>query len=124
MGSRTAAPIPRRSARAAAPHSLRTTAEGAYTSAVDVLAFLHKRNCTIDEDTLYCAAEFASSLPEIHDRAGARVSRRQLARAQDAQGYDNNIMAVSAKNGHLGVLYLYDVGCDFAPKTLECIGKR
>jgi len=41
-----------------APHPLRTTAEGAYTSAVDVLAFLHKRNCTIDEDTLYCAAEF------------------------------------------------------------------
>ena len=41
-----------------APHPLRTTAEGVYTSAVDVLLFLHKRNCTIDEDTLYCAAEF------------------------------------------------------------------
>jgi len=33
------------------------------------------------------------------------------------------MMAVSAKNGHLGVLqYLYDVGCDFAPEdAVECI---
>ncbi len=107
-----------------APHPLRTTAEGAYTSAVDVLAFLHKRNCTIDEDTLYCAAEFGELdclKYMIEQVPGCRVAN--WPEHKTPKGYDNNIMAVSAKNGHLGVLqYLYDVGCDFAPEdAVECI---
>ena len=107
-----------------APHPLRTTAEGVYTSAVDVLRFLHERNCTIDEDTLYCAAEFGELdclKYMIEQVPGCRVAN--WPEHKTPKGYDNNMMAVSAKNGHLGVLqYLYDVGCDFAPEdAVECI---
>lgn len=95
-----------------------------YTSAVDVLRFLHKRNCTIDEDTLYCAAEFGEldCLKYIIEQVpGCRVAN--WPEHKTPKGHDNNLMAVAAKNGHLGVLqYLYDVGYDFAPEdAVECI---
>lgn len=107
-----------------APHPLRTTAEGVYTSAVEVLRFLHERNCTIDEETLYCAAEFGEldCLRFMIDTVpGCRVANWPEHKTPKKK--DNNLMAVAAKNGHLGVLqYLYDVGCDFAPEdAAECI---
>lgn len=107
-----------------APHPLRTTAEGVYTSAVEVLRFLHERNCTIDEETLYCAAEFGEldCLRFMIDTVpGCRVAN--WPEHKTPRKKDNNLMAVAAKNGHLGVLqYLYDVGCDFAPEdAAECI---
>jgi len=107
-----------------APHPLRTTAEGVYTSAVEVLRFLHERNCTIDEETLYCAAEFGEldCVRFMIDAVpGCRVAN--WSEHKTPKKKENNLMAVAAKNGHLGVLqYLYDVGCDFAPEdAAECI---
>lgn len=101
--------------------------EGHYTTALEVLQFIHSRRPKlIDEETMYCASEFGSleCLKWIIDTVdGCDVSR--WPERKTPTGNDNDLMLIAAQNGHVEVMkYLYDdAQCDWHPEdAVEAVG--
>ena len=101
--------------------------QGRYTSALDLLKFIHSRAPKlIDDETMFCACEFGEMeclrwIIENVDGCQVRAWQNGLT----PRGTPNELMLIAAQNGHVDILkYLYgDCDCDWtADDAKEAIG--
>jgi len=100
--------------------------QGRYTSALDLVKFIHSRSPKlIDDETMFCACEFGEMecLRWIIENVdGCKVCTWPNGRTP--RGTPNELMLIAAQNGHVDILkYLYDNNCDWtADDAKEAIG--
>jgi hypothetical protein len=100
--------------------------QGRYTSALDLVKFIHSRSPKlIDDETMFCACEFGEMecLRWIIENVdGCKVCTWPNGRTP--RGTPNELMLIAAQNDHVDILkYLYDNNCDWtADDAKEAIG--